>query len=573
MGYSEVFSVSPHRRPLLLALVLGAALLVAAVPPAWPALRPAPVPAAEPAPPPLLLYTPPLDEAAARALGGSQYRYRAAAAAALLAALRSGEAQAGLYVTSPGEPAPTGFASVVLGVDPGAVILRPWLDPALSLTTAEAGDLLAGRLTTWEALPDVTLATPTVRRRGAIAWQKTAPLPPPHSGELALAAPGDLHPGWLPVPVGGVLPSAENLVQGRYPLARRLLKLYPPTEHHSAPDSESLAKLLPAPFRPSGALTDPVILTAVGDFMLSRAVAPLIHAHGPDFLLAGVQDDLRGDIIFGNLESPIGVKGRPLPDKGIWFRAPPEAVSVLERAGVTAVTVANNHILDYDTENFLETLELLDSAGIRHAGGGRTLTEARRPTVVSAGGVRVAIVAASAFADLYYSENYSRRYTASDTLPGIVPLRPDYLAEDIKAARELADVVLVTFHWGIEYQNYPTPEMVQLAHHAIDQGADLVLGHHPHAIQGFDLYRGKFIAYSMGNFIMDDQSLGRLQQESMILHIALRPDGVQSVAVTPVLAERIGRPVSVQGAEAAALMEKYRRISGWDQPGDKVAGW
>lgn len=555
--------MSRRRSLLALAAGLGAALLVACAPPAWPALGPTPPPR------PLYLYTPPLDEATARSLTSQEGVFQAAEPASLLAQVRSGQVDAALYLTQPGEPMPSGVSGSVLGVD-DAVLLQPWLDPPLSLSGEQARALLAGSLSTWEAIPGATYTTPTVHRSGAIRWQRSSPLPPPQSGELAVGRAGDLHPGWLPVPVDGLLPTAQNLAEGRYPLARRLLALRPPGRGSATPPDP---RLLPSGFVPPERLHDPITLTAVGDFMLSRAVAPLILSQGPDFLLAGVKDELKGDIVFGNLESPIGVKGRPLPDKGIWFRAPPEAVGVLKRAGVTAVTIANNHILDYDTENFLETIETLDAAGIKYAGGGRTLTEARRPTVIEAGGVRIAIVAASAFADLYYSENYPRRYTATDTLPGVVPLREDYLAEDIRAARQVADVVLVTFHWGIEYQNFPTDEMVRIAHFCIDQGADLVLGHHPHAIQGFDFYKGKFIAYSMGNFIMDDQSLGRLQQESMILHIGLTRQGVQSVAVVPVLAERIGRPVVQQDAAAAALLEKYRRISGWDQPGGKVPGW
>ncbi|MBY6277557.1 CapA family protein, partial [Symbiobacterium thermophilum] len=145
--------------------------------------------------------------------------------------------------------------------------------------------------------------------------------------------------------------------------------------------------------------------------------------------------------------------------------------------------------------------------------------------------------------------------------PGVPAIREDWLAEDIRAARQVADVVAVALHWGVEFTNSPTEEQRRLARYIVDQGADLVLGSHPHAIQGFEIYNGGFIAYSMGNFIMDRQDTD-LARESMILDFLIGPDGVKQVEVHPVWIEA-EQPCILQGEEAARLRQKMQEISGW----------
>lgn len=305
----------------------------------------------------------------------------------------------------------------------------------------------------------------------------------------------------------------------------------------------------------------PVTLAVAGDFMLARGVASRIRSHGAGYPVALVAERLRAaDLTVANLESPIGERGRPLPGKGIWFRAEPRAVETLTQAGLDLVIVANNHILDYDTENFLETLQHLERAGIRTAGGGRSLAEARQPAVLEAGGLRFAFLAYSAFADLFYDFRYPRSFAATEDRPGVAPVRDESIREDIARAREAADVVAVAFHWGEEYQNHPTPEQVRLAHLSVDAGADLVLGFHPHAVQGFEVYRGALIAYSFGNFIMDDESLGPIPRESFVAEFTFYPGGGRSARITPAYITDF-RPAFLTGAAGEQLLAKLARIS------------
>ncbi|HWI51591.1 MAG TPA: CapA family protein [Symbiobacteriaceae bacterium] len=328
--------------------------------------------------------------------------------------------------------------------------------------------------------------------------------------------------------------------------------------HRPGPAAEVLGLLEQLKPQPEAEIT----LTVTGDFMLSRGVDRAMRENGTLYPVATVKDHLAAaDLTFVNLESPVGVKGTPLPGKQIWFRARPEAMEILKAAGVDGVTVANNHILDYDTENFLETLDGLQQAGIKYVGGGRSISEARKPMVLEAKGVKIAFLGYSQFADLFFDWKYPRSFSATETLAGVPRIQDDWLAEDIKAAKALAPIVAVAYHWGDEFQNYPNEEQKRIARLSIDLGADLVLGYHPHAIQGFEFYKGKFIAYSTGNFIMDRQDTD-LARESMILDFTVAPSGVRAVNVLPVWI-KAEQPYIMTGAEGERLVQKMRKISEW----------
>jgi poly-gamma-glutamate synthesis protein (capsule biosynthesis protein) len=445
-----------------------------------------------------------------------------------LAELSAGRAQAALVAG----PVPQGLEGRTYRVDE-QVLLQGWLDPPLNLTKAEA----EAKLKTAPPVADSAAA--------------------PGPGSLARGKLADLRPGWRAVPVDGIAPTPDTVRTGRYPLSGLISVVYKPGPPAGV---QGLVSQLAA--EPTGPAGEWATLSVVGDFMLARGVARAMRENGTLYPVAKVKDHLsQADLTFTNLESPIGVKGTPLPNKQIWFRAAPEAMDILKTAGVDGVTVANNHILDYDTENFLETLDLLDQAGIKHTGGGRNIAEARKPLILEAHGVRIAFLGYSQFADLFFDWSYPRSFAATDTVAGVPRIQEDWLAEDIKAARAQADVVAVAYHWGDEFQNYPNEYQQRIAHLTVDLGADLVLGYHPHAIQGFELYKKGFIAYSTGNFIMDRQDTD-LARESMILDFTVAKDGVRSVSVLPVWI-RAEQPYIMEGAEGEGLLAKMRTISGW----------
>lgn len=335
-----------------------------------------------------------------------------------------------------------------------------------------------------------------------------------------------------------------------------------PTATRPAAGRPPAAPGTPAP--PAAAAGTPsagrtVTLAVAGDINLGRGVGDVIARRGVDHPFAAVAERLgRADLAFASLESPAGVKGSPLPGKGSLLRARPETLAALRRAGIDGVTVASNHIFDYGAENFLETLSILKENGIPFTGGGANLAAARRPLVLEAGGLRVAFLGYSQFADDVWSRSSPIRARAGESSPGVAPLDERMIAEDIARARREADRVAVALHWGEENVNHPAEAQRRLAHRLVDAGADLVLGFHPHAVQGLERYKGALIAYSLGNFVFDlDREINR---EGMILEIRLGREGVLGYEVVPVrIAD--GQPRVLEGAAAARLRAKIEALS------------
>ncbi len=397
------------------------------------------------------------------------------------------------------------------------------------------------------------------------------------SGEsMTLEQARGLRPAVRLLASGGVRPTYEDVASGRYPaqdpvyLVRRkrnglaaLISGIAGRRDRSETVADALGREeVPAAL---AGLKKTVSLTVVGDIMLARGVGGYIKRFGLDYPISLVADiTSSSDIAFANLESPIGVTGHPLPGKMIWFRAEPETVECLSKAGIDAVTLANNHTLDYDSENLLETISILDSKGIAHTGAGSNISEARKPAVIERKGLRVAFLGYNEFANpsLFWSAKYPRTLMAGADQPGTPPIDMEMIREDIIAAKNAADVVAVSFHWGQEYTNHPLPyfgkDLKRIARETINLGADMVLGYHPHAIQGIEVYKGKPIAYSLGNFVMDQKR--PVTCESMIIQFHLSKDGVEFMEVTPATIEE-GRPRPLEGEEARPLMEKIRSIS------------
>ena len=239
---------------------------------------------------------------------------------------------------------------------------------------------------------------------------------------------------------------------------------------------------------------EPLRLVFVGDVMLDEGPGKVIVA-GRDPLAPFSAALADADFRIANLECPVATTGRPLPTKIYTFRANPDAVRVL-KGRVDAVSVANNHSGDYGRAAFLETLSVLDGAGIRHFGGGRNLTEAHAPLWIEKNDLRIAV--------LGYNEFLPRSFEAGADYPGVAWSEDSQVLADIRAARAAgADVVIPFMHWGWEYESGPGERQRQLARMMIDAGADAVVGGHPHVTQGAEIYRGRPIIYSLGNFVFD----------------------------------------------------------------------
>jgi gamma-polyglutamate biosynthesis protein CapA len=262
---------------------------------------------------------------------------------------------------------------------------------------------------------------------------------------------------------------------------------------------------------------------AVGDIMLDRGVEYNIEKEGNGdykFPFLKIADYLKkADILFGNLESVISDKGEKVGS--IYsFRAEPRAVEGLSFAGFDVLSAANNHIFDYGRVAMEDSLKRLKIAGIDYVGAGFSEAETRAGVIKETKGTKIAFLA--------YTNKGSERWQAQENNSGIGWL-DDRIADDIKKAKEKSDLVMVSMHFGDEYQSEQNKEQEYFAKLAIDSGADLVLGHHPHVVEPVEKYNQGWIAYSLGNFLFD-QNFSKETMEGLLLNISIENKKIQKVS-------------------------------------------
>lgn len=293
-----------------------------------------------------------------------------------------------------------------------------------------------------------------------------------------------------------------------------------------------------------------VTVVAVGDILLDRGPNGKIEKYGEKYPFEKVKKYLESaDIAFGNLECPIAKCGVAVI-KPFCFRAKPERVKSLIYAGLDIVSLANNHTLDYGRDALLETMEILKKNGIKYAGAGKSSQEAHKPSIIEKNGLKIAFLAYSIFIS-----DGGRSKKDSDF---IAYIDSKAIAEDISNAKKTADVIIVSFHWGDECVDIPSKSQKNLAHLAIDNGASIILGHHPHVLQGFEVYKGKVIAYSLGNFVFDSRR--PKAKESMIFKCRLSKTSILEVSFIPV--EIIGfRPVVPSETRSLEIFRRLKKIS------------
>jgi poly-gamma-glutamate capsule biosynthesis protein CapA/YwtB (metallophosphatase superfamily) len=301
-------------------------------------------------------------------------------------------------------------------------------------------------------------------------------------------------------------------------------------------------------------------IVAVGDIMLSRTVGAKIRNNSVYYPFELTSDiTSSADLTFGNLETTLATTGERLPGKGIWFRAVPEAAKGLKYAGFDVLSLANNHILDYDTPALLETMDVLEKQHIGYVGAGKDLKQARCPIIVIKDGIRVGFLAYNEFYNYFWDYSYRRTFEATDETAGTAPLKEDIIEEDIKNLKKICDIVVVSPHWGVEESNRVVNAQQQLAHRMIDWGADMVLGHHPHVLQGIEIYNGKPIVYSLANFVFDQNDENN--KESMILEIFTENSTIKEIHAYPVYIAEKGRPGLAEGAKREHILEKILKLS------------
>lgn len=311
----------------------------------------------------------------------------------------------------------------------------------------------------------------------------------------------------------------------------------------------------PAP-SPAPAPPARVTIAAVGDLMLARDVERLMHEHGAGYPFERVRALLAGaDLRVGNLEGTLTDAGTPLP-KRYQFATAPALAPGLRAGGFDVVSLANNHATDFGLEGLARTLRALDEAGVAHVGAGADEAAARGAYIArldrAGGDLRVAFLGYETIGEV------GEVIVAQGGSGGVARASVEAIGADVRAARARAQFVVVMLHSGTEYSHEPSAEQRGLAHAAIDAGASVVIGHHPHVLQPWERYGGGLILYSLGNFVFDlDPSdvpvYGSGPFQSVVAVVTLGA-GAPEVEFLPVTIDALeNRPRPATPEEAAAI--------------------
>jgi poly-gamma-glutamate synthesis protein (capsule biosynthesis protein) len=239
-------------------------------------------------------------------------------------------------------------------------------------------------------------------------------------------------------------------------------------------------------------------------------------------------------------------------------------VDVLKKGRIDFVSLANNHMLDYGLDAMFETMEILSRNGIGYSGAGKNIEEARKPTLVKKKGLTAGLLSYTT------NTNLPMGFQATQEKPGLAPVRVspffspghtnkedlEALQKDVKKWQALVDFLIVSFHWGVSDGGTHTVALHQqvIAHHAMDAGADLILGHHPHAIQGVEIYRNKPICYSLGHFFFPFFTKEEgFPRETMLFRCRISPHRVHEVTFFPAFISEESQPEIVSPEEGKGL--------------------
>ncbi len=296
-----------------------------------------------------------------------------------------------------------------------------------------------------------------------------------------------------------------------------------------------------------GETSFPVTMNFVGDIMLARGIDSYISTYGVEAVFNPIKPFLgdSSDITVANLECPLTNTGTPHPTKPIVFRGSPQNAVGLSYAGIDVVTLANNHIIDYGLAGLQQTQTVLRNNNVLFSGAGANSHEAMLPVFLSKSGVNIAFIASSDRHGQY--NNYQPYLNAAYNKPGFADLNRLTIVQQINSVRTASDLVVFQMHSGSEYSISPTDNMeedfssslrsptesdIDIRRFAIDSGADVVICHHPHILHGFEVYKNKLIAHSLGNFVFDlDYSE---TYPTAIVNSKIDETGFYNFTVTPV---------------------------------------
>jgi len=316
------------------------------------------------------------------------------------------------------------------------------------------------------------------------------------------------------------------------------------------------AALTPKPtLSPTPALS-PVVLGFAGDVNFDEDSDPVAKydAEGKNLekcLSKNLLDEMRSvDVMMLNNEFAYSTRGTESQNKSYTFRADPSRVDLLKEMGVDIVSLANNHALDFGPEALEDTFDTLDNAHVDYVGAGENIDRAKSPIYYNVGGRKIAFLAASRVI-------FTGSWYATDSKLGMVgTYDPTLILQSVKEAKANSDFVVIFVHWGVERNNYPEAYQRKMAQQYIDAGADVVIGCHPHVMQGIEYYKGKPIAYSLGNYWFNSSS-----KPSGMVKLYLDTDGSVKFQLLPVMNKNTFTYLLTDKARKKTYYDFMRNIS------------
>lgn len=289
------------------------------------------------------------------------------------------------------------------------------------------------------------------------------------------------------------------------------------------------------------------VLVFGGDVMLGRAVRDQIVRLGNNdgaWATKNIAAEFKNaDMSFVNLESPFTTG--PALSNGMIFRADPKHITALTSAGIDVVSLANNHERNQGTTGITTTIDTLTKNKIQYSGAGKTEKDAYAPAIVKTKNQKIAIL----------SYAYNERIQNNKQVPTVASMDTTILKAEVKKAKAKGYLVVVSMHAGAEYTITPNAQQKKFARTAIDAGADLVIGHHPHWVQGIEKYRGKPIVYSLGNLIFD-QPWSIETQQGAVARVTVKNKKVTKIEMLPVKIERASQPRFMTKSEGQKILNR-----------------
>ena len=297
-----------------------------------------------------------------------------------------------------------------------------------------------------------------------------------------------------------------------------------------------------------------VTLFFTGDVMLGRGVDGIL-ASGQNVFSNVDPLFLNADAVIVNLEDPMTTSSVNFK-KTVPLKANPIYASVLKKNNIVVACLANNHIMDYGNTGLTDTINALKSNGINYTGAGDNLNQATQPVYLNIKGRKIAILNFldnSSFTEFLPSEMPG----ATVNSPGYAPANWTIIKQRIDESKKNSDITVVVFHYGNEYSTTPNPSQIELSHECIDEGADMVIGSHPHVIQEIESYKGKPIFYSLGNFVFDQSNPAT--HSSLMVEMDMIGNEAKIIVHPIILVSSI--PQQMDNSSCKALLEKLKSQS------------